>query len=84
MSTVVLPFSKQNLKFFYFVFIIWQEETRPDLFATTGDYLRLWKVSTSDDGRSTANLDVILNNVFLFYFYFQWNWLRKIAKFCYF
>eukprot|EP01147_Barroeca_monosierra_P002192 gene2192-8030_t len=45
------------------------EETRPDLFATTGDYLRLWKVSTSDDGRSTANLDVILNN-------------NKMSEFC--
>lgn len=38
------------------------EETRPELFATTGDYLRLWKVGESEAGRNRTNLEVILNN----------------------
>lgn len=33
---------------------------RPDLFATTGDYLRIWK--NSDDGNATT-LECLLNNV---------------------
>ena len=43
--------------------ILIQEETRPELFATTGDYLRLWKVGESEAGRNRTNLEVILNNV---------------------
>ena len=32
----------------------------PDLFATTGDYLRIWKVS--EDGKSTE-MECVLNDV---------------------
>ncbi|EGD74314.1 prov protein [Salpingoeca rosetta] len=38
------------------------EETRPELFATTGDYLRLWRVGEGEGGRNRTNLEVILNN----------------------
>ena len=37
-----------------------QEKPVPDLFATTGDYLRIWKVS--EDGKSTE-MECVLNDV---------------------
>jgi hypothetical protein len=37
-----------------------QGKPQPDLFATTGDYLRLWKVA--EDGKS-AEMECVLNDV---------------------
>eukprot|EP00050_Salpingoeca_kvevrii_P005978 m.286770 g.286770 ORF g.286770 m.286770 type:complete len:337 (+) comp11637_c0_seq1:34-1044(+) len=42
--------------------IMWipdEEEKFPDLLATTGDYLRIWRVN---DDQSKASMDVLLNN----------------------
>eukprot|EP00056_Hartaetosiga_gracilis_P004921 m.79575 g.79575 ORF g.79575 m.79575 type:complete len:339 (-) comp11982_c1_seq1:68-1084(-) len=44
--------------------IMWipdSDDDRPELFATTGDYLRLWKVE-QEDGKNRTSVEVLLNN----------------------
>ena len=40
-----------------------QDGSRPDLLATSGDYLRLWRVSDEPGAQQGVRLEKLLNNV---------------------